>query len=132
MKKKKKVILKFIGRIPSKKNSKRILRNFSTGKPFIASSASYKNWEAQTLYCLKPQVMTQVPQTIEKTKFVSINFIFPDRRRKDLTNKAESIMDILVDLGVLKDDDFITVPNLLLTGEYQKGVANCIVTIEEE
>ena len=38
----------------------------------------------------------------------------PDNRRADLTNKAESIMDLLVDCKVIVDDSWQEVPRLLL------------------
>jgi Holliday junction resolvase RusA-like endonuclease len=38
----------------------------------------------------------------------------PDAIRADLTNKAESIMDLLVDAGVLQDDNWNVVPEVIL------------------
>jgi Holliday junction resolvase RusA-like endonuclease len=40
----------------------------------------------------------------------------PDNRRTDLSNKAESIMDLLVDNGILEDDCWQIVPILALQG----------------
>jgi Holliday junction resolvase RusA-like endonuclease len=37
-----------------------------------------------------------------------------DKRASDLTNKAESIMDLLVDAGILSDDNWFVVPNVEL------------------
>ena len=39
----------------------------------------------------------------------------PDRRKADLTNKAESIADLLVDNGFLADDNWTVVPKVVLT-----------------
>jgi Holliday junction resolvase RusA-like endonuclease len=35
---------------------------------------------------------------------VKIQFMIRDNRRRDLTNMAESVMDLLVDYGVIADD----------------------------
>ena len=48
----------------------------------------------------------------------------------DLTNKAESVMDLLVDYGVLKDDCWTVVPALGLVGTLRRGKAGCDITIE--
>ena len=48
-----------------------------------------------------------MPRHIEKVTEpcdVSIKYWLPDRRRRDLSNMTESVMDLLVDRGVLTDD----------------------------
>lgn len=46
---------------------------------------------------------------------VMIQFYAPDRRKTDLTNKAESIMDLLVDCGVIADDNWFEIPSISLS-----------------
>lgn len=41
---------------------------------------------------------------------------FPDNRKADLTNKAESVMDLLVLAGVIQDDSWQVAPRLILDG----------------
>lgn len=67
----------------------------------------YTDWHKSTSLQL-PKLT--IPSIIELT----ILFYFPDARKTDLTNKAESIMDLLVDNGVLSDDNHEVVPRLVL------------------
>ena len=99
-----KIILK--GRIPSKKNSKRMI--FSRGSPRLISSAAYLAWQREQSYLLK-----KLKQPITKGQALII-FYAPDNRSADLTNKAESIMDLLVDNNILLDDNWFVVMNLTL------------------
>jgi Holliday junction resolvase RusA-like endonuclease len=41
-------------------------------------------------------------------------FLMPDARRTDLTNKAESVADLLVDNGIIKDDSWQVIDEMLL------------------
>lgn len=99
------------GRIPSKKNSKRMI--FGRGKPLLISSAAYMDWHKEQSYRLK-----KIPKPIENCK-IEIFFFAPDKRATDLSNKAESIMDLLVDNSILKDDNWFVVQDLHL---FFKGV----------
>lgn len=45
---------------------------------------------------------------------IEMKFWFPDRRKADLTNKAESIMDLLVDAGIIEDDNVNVCPRVWL------------------
>jgi hypothetical protein len=45
---------------------------------------------------------------------VAITFFAENRRRFDLTNAAESVMDLLVDAEILADDSWAVVPDLAL------------------
>jgi Holliday junction resolvase RusA-like endonuclease len=96
------------GRIPSKKNSKR-----RTWK-FLISSKAYMDWHKQNIQSLR------LCEKISWNCSVEIHIRFPDKRRSDLTNKAESIMDILVDAGVLEDDSWKVVNSLKLSWSYDK------------
>lgn len=57
---------------------------------------------------------SQQSGAIGKTDSVIIDFYFPDARKTDLTNKSESIMDLLVDSMILEDDNHVVVPKLIL------------------
>jgi Holliday junction resolvase RusA-like endonuclease len=46
---------------------------------------------------------------------VAITFFAESRRRFDLSNAAESEMDLLVDAGILQDDSVQIVPSVTLT-----------------
>jgi len=114
--------LKLIGRVPSKKNSKIV--NRKTGRIF--PSKSFSEWHESQYNDLIAQNIGQV----QGVRWVKIDFIFGDKRRCDLTNKAESIMDLLVDCGILEDDSWSVVPMLILCGDYSKGVFESKIAIE--
>lgn len=97
------IVLK--GRIPSKKNSR---INTRSGRSF--PSSKYTEWHKDASLQLKG-----TPK-INNGSFISIHFYMPDNRRTDLSNKAESIMDLLVDNGILEDDCWQVVPILGLKG----------------
>lgn len=85
----------------TKKNSMRIMRNKKTRKPFIMSSEQYQDYEADAIWhCKRARVLRPIEEPVE----VKCLFYMPTRRRVDLTNLLESIDDVLVRAGVLKDD----------------------------
>jgi len=95
------------GRTPSKKNSKQII--YVRGKPLIISSKDYAIWHKTALQTLKT-----APKFNGNTKAVVLCFYSENKRKFDLSNKAESIMDLLVDAGILQDDNYEVVPRLIL------------------
>jgi hypothetical protein len=103
------------GDVPSKKNSKQIFRNRITGRPFIKSSEAYERWHPEAA----KQLMGIEPVDIVTT--ITLTFYPSSKRRSDLTNKAESIMDLLVDCKIILDDNWFKVPKLVLQfGEVDK------------
>ena len=85
----------------TKKNSMRIMHSSKTGKPFIMPSQKYMDYEAEAVwYCIGAGVRYPIEEPVE----VKCLFYMPTRRRVDLTNLLESIDDVLVKSGVLKDD----------------------------
>lgn len=99
------------GRIPSKKNSRNI---FVRGnRPINIPSKQYGNWHKQA-----SQQLIGVKEILGEVE-IQIDFYMPDKRKADLTNKAESIMDLLVDLKIIQDDSWQYVPSLILMS---KGV----------
>lgn len=91
--------------IPSpKKNSRNIFRTAS-GKIVNIPSKNFAAWH--------DRVWMDMPQHIPRTPepcSVTVAYYFPDRRRRDLSNLTESIMDLLVDRRVLSDDSWGCVP----------------------
>ena len=85
-----------LGRIPSKKNSR---INTRSGRSF--PSKAYSEWHRSASFQISPLKNTDVFKNVGQ---IEIKFWLPDNRRCDLTNKAESIMDLLVDNGLLEDD----------------------------
>ena len=93
------------GRIPSKKNSR---INTRSGMSF--PSSKYTAWHKDA--SLQLIGVNKIPSG----SFISLHFYMPDNRRTDLSNKAESIMDCLVDNEIIEDDCWQIVPILALKG----------------
>lgn len=105
------MILTIAGRVPSKKNSKRWMKR-GRGM-YLLPSESYENWHDDAVI----QVMQQIrglELPIMKTDRITISLFPPDRIKADLSNKAESLNDLLVDCGVIADDNWFVVPELIL------------------
>ena len=100
--------LTITGRIPSKKNSRNVF--VRGGKQFNLPSKKYKEWHTQATIQLGslPKIRFKEPVDMQ------LIFYMPDNRKCDLTNKAESVMDLLVDMGILPDDCWQCVPSLYL------------------
>lgn len=96
------------GRIPSKKNSRCLFVRH--GKLMNIPSKAYATWHKEA----SEQMALNKPQLVDDISYIELDFYAPDRRGTDLTNKAESIMDLLVDTGVLEDDNWWIVNRLIL------------------
>ncbi len=96
------------GPVPSKKNSRIVCR--STGRSF--PSILYRKWHKQASLFIKPQHNLG----LDICKSVYIKFAMSDYRVRDLTNMAESVMDLLVDCGILSDDNWKVCPRVFLCG----------------
>lgn len=97
------------------------------------SSGKFKQWERYAKDTLGLQrIVNRVNMPIEKCT-VSIEVIFPDMRARDLSNCAEGVMDALVDVGILKDDNWHVVSRLdLIAIGSDKDKAGAKITIRTE
>lgn len=86
-----------------KKNSQQILTNHKTGRPFIAQSERYKKYERQVISFVISQGVP--PVAIDEPVAIIVRFYMPTKRRCDTVNLQEALWDILVDAGVLADDN---------------------------
>ena len=95
-----------LGRTPSKKNSRIVfVRN---GKICNIPSKAYAEWHKTAIEALPSGLF------LRDIKSVTLEFHVPDKRGADLTNKAESIMDLLVDKEILEDDNWFVVPKVII------------------
>lgn len=85
----------------SKKNSQQILTNRKTGRPFIMPSAAYKAYQKAALALIHMNGAVPVSEPVN----VKCVYYMPTRRACDLVNLLEATDDILVDAGVLADDN---------------------------
>ena len=85
----------------TKKNSQEIHRNPYTGKPFVAQSKAYTEYEQACGYFLrKPSKPINTPVNVKCVFYREKNI------RCDLTNLLAAICDILVYYKVVDDDNF--------------------------
>ena len=116
------------GRVPSKKNSRDA--RVSKGRLFTVANEKYQAWHADATLQIKalPKI-----HTIHNPHDIQIDFYFPDNLRCDLTNKAESVMDLLVDNGILFDDRWqVTGPLYLRPAGIDKENPRVIIWIRYE
>ena len=96
------------GDVPSKKNSKiMICRGV---RPILISNPRFQSWNTEQLWLLKRLGSLQTKEIVK----VDITYYPSTKRRSDLTNKAESIMDLLVEANIIEDDNWFVIPQLLL------------------
>lgn len=115
------------GSIPAKKNQKRIIRT-KTGRSLILPSEAHEVWHKDAVAQLREQGLI----AFTKPVFIMVKMTTGDRRSFDISNKFESIADLLVDCGVLKDDNVTYMPEIHLQYDgYSKGVWKTEVYIEQ-
>lgn len=90
----------------SKKNSQQILTNKATGRPFIMPSKKYKEYEKDALWFIPKGLM------IDKPVNVKCLFYMPTKRKCDLVNMQEAILDVMVKAGLLADDNYSVVQSM--------------------
>lgn len=122
----KNVIISIKGRIPSKKNSRNVFAK--NGRLFNIPSKQYAAWHKDAMEQLKDCRGFGI---ISKVDNIELRFFAPDKRKFDLTNKAESIMDLLVDFGLLQDDNCEVVRDIrMIYSGVDKVNPRCDVTID--
>lgn len=98
------------GRVPSKKNSKQIVRWR------IISSKNYLQWEKEQLEYLRIKKLTKQLQQINPLwpYCIELNIYLPDKRKTDIDNKTSSVLDLLVKSWIIADDSCEIIPKLII------------------
>lgn len=89
------------GNTPSKKNQKQIV--YVRGRPLILPSKLHEAWHKDALNQLKLARIEALG--LEDIQIIICTVYPPTLRKYDLSNKFESIADLLVDYGLLADDN---------------------------
>lgn len=110
------------GNVPSKKNSRVRTRSGSS----IPSKAFY-DWQESAIQ----QVRLQTKERFFVPVQVEVIIYFGTKVRADLDNRLTSILDMLVECVVLRDDKWQDVPQMAAQGEYRKGAPGAFVRITE-
>jgi Holliday junction resolvase RusA-like endonuclease len=107
------------GNVKPKKNSKQIMINRRTNKPFIMTNKAASDYITDAVKQLKQQFeglrITHYPISVQMT------FYYPTKHRKDIDNSASTILDCMKTAGVIIDDDCQHVDELYCSfGGYDK------------
>jgi len=87
---------KIPGQLPSMKNSKRIVKNFKTGKPMVIKKQSALDWEERAMYSLTR------PMKPHEGEVALVGVFYYNTKLSDLDENL--LMDILEKRGVIKND----------------------------
>lgn len=101
MKKRESLRLIILGNPATKKNSQQIYRNAKTGKSFITQSKRYKEYAKTFLW----QVPYQAKININYPVNLKCIYYRQTKHRVDLVNLLNATNDLLVEAGVLEDDN---------------------------
>lgn len=111
------------GEVPSKKNSRINTRN---GKSF--PSKAYDTWHDVAMFHTITQAKgKKAPEPCS----IACVFFHKDLRRRDCDNGLSSVLDMLVDAGIIQDDDWKHVKTLSATASLDKDNPRCVICILE-
>lgn len=113
------------GETPSKKNSRIVLPN---GKNIPGKK--YREWHDKAMMQARAQFEKAGGAVFSVAVEVSLTFVHGDLRRRDCDNGTSSILDLLVDSGVLLDDNWQIVRRICVSNEYARGESFCVVDIK--
>ncbi len=88
------------GKPITKKNSMRMVTNPKTGRVFPIPSKAFVDYQKVFLSQVR-----RPKQTIDQPVNVQAVYYMPTRHRVDITNLLSATHDLLVDAGVLEDDN---------------------------
>lgn len=90
----------------SKKNSMQIYRPKGMNRPLIVPSKQYKQYEQDSLPFIPKGEVIDFPVNVKCL------FYMPTRRKCDLVNMQEAILDVMVKAGLLADDNYSIVQSM--------------------
>ena len=111
------------GEVPAKKNSR---VNTRSGRSF--PSHRYVSWHERAAFSVRAQAGGR---TVEGACEISLTFVHGDLRRRDGDNGVSSVFDLLVDCGIIRDDNWRCVRAFSVRNFYQKNSPRCEVLIRK-
>lgn len=117
------------GETPSKKNS----RIFNTKTKHSFPNKRYSEWHKKVCNELNYLLLTKKIQKIDTGKRVELitTFYHGTFIRRDSDNQLSSILDVLVDVGIIADDNWKIIPIKHIYDVYDKGNPRVEVEINE-
>jgi Holliday junction resolvase RusA-like endonuclease len=110
------------GNVPSKKNSR---INTKDGKSF--PSKDFSDWQDEALISVRRQTRKRFLGLVQ----IELIIYFGTLGRADTDNKVTSILDMLVEALVLKDDYWETVARTVYEASYRPGKGGAFIRITE-
>ena len=110
------------GSIPSKKNSR-----INRGDGMSFPSKKYAEWEEYALQAVRLQTRHRFFNPVS----IEVIIYFGTDTRADLDNRLTSILDMLVDALVLRDDKWQDIPMVQLQAEYRQRKPGAFIRITE-
>jgi len=110
------------GSVPSKKNSR---INRGDGKSF--PSKKYMEWQKYAIQ----QVRIQTRERFFEPVFIEVIIYFGTNIRADLDNRLTSILDMLVECVILRDDKWQDVPRIAVEAEHRPRKPGAFIRISE-
>lgn len=121
------ITLVLTGQTPSQKNSKQILTNRRTGRPFISSNERVKAWQASA----QAELIAQNWRVTGKVR-VYYHFYVKDNVRRDLDNMIASVNDALQAAGVVEDDRWQVLSIGGAHAEIDKADPRAVITLIDD
>lgn len=90
----------------SKKNHQQIFRPNGMNRPIVAPSKEYRQYEKDALWFIPKGERINAPVNVKCL------FYMPTRRKCDLVNMQEAILDVMVKAGLLADDNYNIVQSM--------------------
>lgn len=105
------ITLTLTGRVISKKNSKRIVSNYKTGRAYLISSKGYEAFKDDAVADLTAQMYQLKAQghrfPLATPYVLNLVFALKGKSTTDIDNMISSVCDILQDTGIIEDDKHI-------------------------
>lgn len=104
--------LTIYGKFYAKKNSSNSIWNHYTKRLIRTTSTNYKSWENDAMKQLGKCVNGKFFNEKKRVKDICCPVILKccfynyDNRKRDISNYYEGIQDLLVDAGIIKDDNY--------------------------
>jgi Holliday junction resolvase RusA-like endonuclease len=94
----------FRGEVASKKNSKVLAR--VKGRPMLLPSRKYQEWEKRARLAIMSEGRPPVPLKAARLFMVIYH---GDLIKRDSNNATQGVQDVLVDMGVIQDDNWMVI-----------------------